>query len=87
MNKTEIMIRQHMQAAAALLQQSLADAKEEDPAGLAGLLQAIKAGGLLTLHSTFAQAVGMARLVIEVTEPNGTTHQLLECDLNRDTKP
>ena len=87
MNKTEIMIRRHMQAAAALLQQSLADVKEEDPAGLDDLLQAIKAGSLLTLHSTFAHAAGMARLVIEVIEPNGTTHQMLSCDLNRDAEP
>ena len=85
MNATDKNIRELQNAAAKVVEQALADARRQDAEGFAGLMQAVKAGAMLSLKSTFAPAAGMASLIIELVEPGGTTHQLMACDLKRET--
>lgn len=84
MTNTDDLIKSHLSAAADLVQRVLKESAAEDPDGVAILRGVIKAGGMLALHSTFAPAAGMARLVIEVIEPNGNAHQLMACELQRE---
>jgi hypothetical protein len=85
MTKTDALIRVYMKAAAALVEQALADAAQDDPAGLAELRRAVGSGAMLAMHSTFAPAAGLARLSIEYVEPSGKAHSLLSCDLEQET--
>lgn len=86
MNLIDQLIRDHFNASARLVQQAISDALRETPDDLAAVRQALKAGAMLTLHSTLAPAAGLARLVIEVTEPSGKTHSLMSVDLQRETQ-
>lgn len=85
MTPMDELIRAHFHAAAELVEAALAEAGAADPAGLDQLRQVVRAGGMLSLRSTIAPACGQARLVIEVMEPGGTTHQLMACNLKRET--
>lgn len=87
MTNTDDLIRTYFQAAADLVQQALTEAAAQDPDGAAILRGVIKAGGMLTLHSTIAHAAGLACLVVELTEPNGKAHRLMACDLQREVTP
>lgn len=76
-------IRNYLNAASDLLKSAIDDARQDDPEGVAGLAEALRAGGLVTLRSTFAPSTGLAQLDIAVIEPNGTAHQLMACELQR----
>lgn len=79
------LIRLHFQAAADVVQAALADAVASDPAGAAILAKVVRAGGILTLRTAVAPSAGLASLAIEVVEPGGQAHQLLSCELKRET--
>lgn len=76
-------IRNYLNAASDLLKSAIDEARKDDPVGVDGLAAALRAGGLITLRSTFAPSTGLAQLDIAVIEPNGTAHQLMACELQR----
>ena len=58
-------------------------AGSDTEAGSEGLNNVLRAGGLLTLRATFGPATGLAQLAVEVVEPTGQTHQLMQADIER----
>jgi hypothetical protein len=78
------LVREHMATGANLLQYALTQAQAEDPAALQDLASALRAGGLASLTATVAPASGLARLQIDITEPDGTAHQLMAVELQRE---
>jgi hypothetical protein len=79
-------IRNHMAAAAELVQHALAAAAAEDRAGADGLARAIRAGGMLTLMTTLT-TTGAARLSVNVTTPAGESlGELIACELLREVQ-
>lgn len=83
MNSTDRAIREHMRTAAELVQLALAQVQQDDPQAAAHLACAYKGGAMLQLRATLA-ASGIASLAVEVIEPNGTTHTLSSCELQRE---
>lgn len=76
-------IHHYLTAASDLLKAAVEDARKDDPDGVAGLAAALRAGGLITLRSTFAPSTGLAQLDIAIVEPSGVSHQLMACELQR----
>ncbi len=76
-------IRDYMAAAQAVINQAVQDAQTSDPDDFAALAGVMRAGGLLRLNTTFAPLTGLALLQIEVVEPNGQAHTLMQCNLER----
>lgn len=74
-------IKTFLTASADLLQQALEEARKEDPAGVEGLAAMLRAGGMVTLRATFAPSTHIAQIAVDVIEPNGRTHQLMNTDL------
>ena len=73
-----------LSASADLLQEAIAAARAEDPHGVQGLAEILRAGGLVTLIATLAPSTGLAQINVEISEPNGATHQLSRCELTRE---
>lgn len=83
MTPTDQAIREHMHAAANLLQLVLEQARNEDPAGALHLARAYQAGAMLQLRSTIA-ASGFACVAVELVEPSGLVHLVSRCELQRE---
>jgi len=78
-------IRNYLNAAQALINAAVTDAKQADPADFAGMAEMLRAGGLLRLHTTFAPLTQQCLLQIEIVAPNGQAHTLMQCNLERST--
>lgn len=76
-------IRAHLRSAANVVEHALAAARIEDPEGAQYLAAAVRAGAFIQLRVSMTLA-GLAQLVVEVIEPNGTTHTVSSCSLQRE---
>lgn len=83
MNVTDSAIHEQMQSAADLMQVVLQTVAQDDPGGAQLVANAYRAGAMLQLRSTVA-ASGLACLAVELIEPNGSTHTLTQCELQRE---
>lgn len=83
LNHHDIAVAAFLEASANLLESAVGQARQQDVAGVAGLMRAMQAGAMLTLRGTFALSTGLAEVAVEVIEPNGESHQLMRCELNR----
>lgn len=73
----------YLAACADLLNQAISEARQEDPEGARGLASMLQAGGLISLRSIFAPSTGLVQICIDITEPSGTTHQLMSAEIQR----
>ena len=76
-------IQNFLNASAGLIEEAMMDARKTDPEGLAGLSNVLRAGGLLTLRSTFAPSTGLAMIAVEISEPSGVVHTLMNAEIER----
>lgn len=83
MTKKDSAVRAHMNSAADVLQTVLQQISSEDPQGAQGLAAAYRAGAILQLRAAIT-ASGLAHFAVELIEPNGTTHTLSQCELQRE---
>jgi hypothetical protein len=73
----------YLNACAAIIQQAINQARSEDEDGARGLVQILRAGGLMRLSTSMAPSTGLAQITIEVVEPSGQSHSLVACDIER----
>jgi len=74
-----------LNAAQQLVNAAIEAARAESPADFAALAGVMQAGGLLKLVSVFAPLTQQCLLQIEIVEPSGTGHTLMQCNLERST--
>jgi hypothetical protein len=82
----EHLVHSLLNASANMLQFALKQAQADDEAAVAVLSNMLQAGAMVSLITTLAPATGLAQLRIEIVEPNGAAHQLMACELQRETK-
>jgi hypothetical protein len=79
----DVRTHNYLAASADLLAEAFQVARAEDPEGAAGLSRMLRAGGLITLRTTFGHAAGLVQISIDIVEPNGEAHTLMSTELTR----
>lgn len=81
-NTNDTAMQRFLSAAGDVLNAAIEQAKADDAQGVASLAQAVHAGALVKVYATIG-AAGAAWVGVQVIEPNGTTHDMAQTELQR----